>query len=86
MFMYSYSCNTGANTNSLNVTLNWDSVAGATGYHLYRNGASLAEVGATVTTYVDYNAPLKVDLVYELEARNAAGSTGPVYVTVMACD
>ena len=86
MFMYSYSCNTRANTNSLNVTLNWESVAGATGYHLSRNGVSLAELGPTAGTYIDYNAPLKVDLVYELEARNAVGSTAPVFVTVMACD
>ena len=86
MFMYSYACNTGTNTKGLNVTLNWESVAGATGYHLSRNGISLAELGPTAGTYIDYNAPLKVDLVYELEARNAVGSTAPVYVTVMACD
>ncbi len=86
MFMYSYSCNTGANTNSLNVTLNWDSVAGATGYRLSRNGVSLAELGATAITYIDYNAPLKVDLQYKLEAMNAGGSTPPVYITVPACD
>ena len=86
MFMYSYACNTGTNSKGLNVTLNWESVAGATGYHLSRNGVSLAELGPTAGTYIDYNAPLKVDLVYELEARNAVGSTAPVYVTVMAFD
>ncbi len=86
MFMYSYSCDTGANPHILDVTLNWEPVAGATGYHLLRNGVSLAEVGPATTTYIDYNAPLKVDLVYELEALNAVGSTAPIYVTVLACD
>jgi hypothetical protein len=85
MFMYSYSCNTGSNPNGLNVTLTWDAVAGATGYHLYRNGASLARVGATVGSYTDYDAPMNVNLMYELEALNEAGSTAPVYVMVPAC-
>jgi hypothetical protein len=71
---------------SLSVTLNWWLVDGATGYHLSRNGVSLAEVGPTVGTYVDYNAPLNVDLLYELDARNAVGSTAPEYVMVPACD
>jgi len=86
MFMYSYSCHPGGNLNSLNVTLTWQPAAGATGYHLSRNGVSLAEVGPTVGVYVDYDAPMKVNLVYELEARNAAGSTGPQYVMVPACN
>ena len=85
MFMYSYSCDT-ANTNTLTVTLTWHSVAGATGYHLYRNGVSLAEVGVTTTLYIDYNAPMKVNLEYKLEALNTGGSTAPVYVTVPACN
>jgi hypothetical protein len=85
MFMYSYSCNTGSGTNTFNVTLTWDAVAGATGYHLYRNGVSLASVGATVGSYTDYYAPMNVNLMYELEALNAVGSTAPVYVMVPAC-
>jgi len=85
MFMYSYSCNTGSNTNGLNVTLTWAAVAGATGYHLTRNGISLARVGATVGSFTDFNAPMHVNLMYELEALNAVGSTAPVYTMVPAC-
>ncbi|MGD0751090.1 MAG: SH3 domain-containing protein [Anaerolineales bacterium] len=85
MFMYSYSCNPGTSKNTFNVTLTWDSVLGATGYHLYRDGVSLASVGATVGSYTDYNAPMNVNLMYELEALNENGSTAPVYVMVPAC-
>jgi hypothetical protein len=85
MFMGTYTCNPGTSTNTFNVILTWDSVAGATGYHIFRNGASLASVGATEGTYIDYNAPMNVNLVYELEALNAAGSTTPVYAVIPAC-
>jgi hypothetical protein len=85
MFMYAYTCNPGTSTNTFNVTLNWESVAGATGYHLFRNGASLATLGAT-TSYTDYDAPMNVTLEYRLEAINAVGATAPVYVQVPACD
>lgn len=85
MFMYSYSCNPGTSKNTFNVTLTWESVAGATGYHLTRNGASLVSVGATVTSYTNSNAPMNVNLMYELEALNENGSTAPEYVMVPAC-
>jgi hypothetical protein len=85
MFMYSYSCNPGSSNNTFNVTLSWDGVAGATGYHLSRNGVSLASVGESVGSYTDFNAPMNVNLMYELEALNAVGSTAPVYVMVPAC-
>ena len=85
MFNYTYFCKTGGNTTSMDVTLTWEAVAGATGYHLYRNGTSLAEVGAGTTMYTDYNAPTKTSLVYELQALNAVGSTAPVYVSVLPC-
>ena len=85
MFMYSYTCNSGGSSNTFNVTLTWEAVAGATGYHLTRNGISLARVGAGVTSYTDSNAPMNVNLTYELEALNAVGSTAPVYTMVPAC-
>jgi len=85
MFTYTYSCHTGGNTKSMDVTLSWGAVDGATGYHLYRNSVSLARLGAAESTYIDYNAPMNGNLVYELEALNAVGSTAPVFVTVLAC-
>ena len=69
----------------MDVTLSWGAVDGATGYHLYRNSVSLARLGAAESTYIDYNAPMNGNLVYELEALNAVGSTAPVFVTVLAC-
>ena len=85
MFMYSYTCRSTSEGDTFNVTLTWNSVDGATGYSISRNGVPLAEVGATGGVYIDYDAPMHVNLVYQLEARNAGGSTGPQYVMVPAC-
>jgi len=85
MFMATYTCNPGTSTNTFNVTLTWDQVAGATGYHIYRNDRSLAVIGATETSYTDYDAPMNVVLLFRLEAINAVGATSPVYVSVPPC-
>jgi hypothetical protein len=77
-----YNCDT--KNNSMVATLNWGKVDGATGYRLFRNGVSLAGLGASDTTFVD-NAPMAVDLAYELEAFNAAGSTVRASVSLPAC-
>jgi len=70
---------------SLSVKLTWSAAAHVTGYHLYRSGNLLQTFGANVTTYTDGSAPLGKDLLYELEAFNANGSSARVQTTVSAC-
>jgi hypothetical protein len=81
-FTGSYNCDTAKH--SMKVTLNWASVEEATGYRLFRNGVSIARLGPAETTYRE-NAPMSVDLVYELLAYNNAGSTPRVSVMFPAC-
>ena len=69
----------------LTVQLSWADVANASGYHLYRNGTLLASLNANVSSYLDKTAPLGHDLLYELEAFNADGSSARVQTTVSAC-
>ena len=78
---YSYSCNTGTNTNSMDVTLTWKWLERRA---IIFTGTVLRWARSDGQRHIDYNAPLKVDLVYELEAPQAVGSTAPVYVTVSA--
>jgi hypothetical protein len=80
-FVGSYICDTTKHT--LGVSLNWAVVEKATGYNLYLNGVLLAEVGST--TYHN-NAPLSIDLVYELEAFDDYSVSPRVLVRVPACD
>ena len=70
---------------TLTVQLSWADVANASGYHLYRNGTLLASPNWNVSTYLDKTAPLGHDLLYELEAFNANGSSARVQTTVSAC-
>jgi Bacterial SH3 domain len=77
-----YNCDTGRS--SMRVTLYWAPVDGATGYRLFRNGVSISKLGPTDTTYVD-NAPMSVDLVYELVAFDNVGSTPRASVFMPAC-
>ena len=79
----SYVCSRYKNINVLDVTISWGLVDGATGYRLFRNGVALSDLGPTVTSYLDDGAPIKTDLVYELEALNAAGSTAPSTVMIL---
>jgi hypothetical protein len=69
---------------TLTVDLNWASVAGATGFNLYRNGVLLSSFGSGTTTYID-NAPVGADLAYAVEAVNAYGHSGQVTTSVPAC-
>ena len=71
-------------TMTLSVTLNWATVAGATGFNIYRNGSLLTSVGSGVTSYTD-NAPMGLDLTYAVEAVNADGHSGQVTTSVPAC-
>jgi len=81
-FVNSFVCNTTLKT--MGVSFNWAAVGGVTGYRIYRDGSPLTEVGPTVTSYHD-DAPLGVDLVYELEAFNDYGVAARISTNVPAC-
>jgi hypothetical protein len=85
MFVGSYVCDVSTKKHTLGVSLNWSLVPRATGYRLYLNGVLLAELAPTVTAYHN-NAPLNVDLVYELEAFSDYSVAARVSVRVPACD
>lgn len=69
----------------LNVTLRWAPVDGATGYSIYRNGAHLVSVAAGVTTFYDQDAPMDIDLLYEVQAYNDYGASASNTTNVSAC-
>jgi uncharacterized protein YgiM (DUF1202 family) len=77
-----YKCDIASKT--LTVTFDWSAAEDATSYIIYRNGTQLAEVGPTVLSYSD-NAPLRVNLVYELEALNDYGVAPRISKNVLAC-
>ena len=81
-FSGTYNCDT--TNNSMQVRLYWEPVDGAAGFRLFRNGVSITRLGPTDTTYAE-NAPLSVNLVYELEAYNNQGSTASASVMLPAC-
>jgi hypothetical protein len=60
-------------------------VSNESGYHLYRNGALIATLGANVTFYVDDDLPMDHGITYELEAFNADGVSERLTTTVSAC-
>jgi uncharacterized protein YgiM (DUF1202 family) len=82
-FVNSYTCDTALN--KLGVSFNWAAVVGQTGYHIYRNGTILTDVGPDVTSYHD-DAPLGVALIYELEPFNSDGVGPRSSSNVPACD
>lgn len=82
LFVGSYICD--PSTKKLGVTLNWAKVAKATGYRIYRNGVLLDTLGATATAYHD-NAPLKMSLVYELQAINDYDASPRVSALIPEC-
>ena len=72
---------------SSQVTLSWDAATddvGVTGYEVFRDDVSLAEIGTT-TGYVDQTVSPQTSYEYRVRARDAAGNwsglSGPVPVT-----
>jgi hypothetical protein len=59
--------------NILNVSLTWKSQNDAAGFHLYRNGELLENLGPMATSYQDNSPPFNANLIYELEAYNDNG-------------
>jgi hypothetical protein len=81
-FVNSYVCDTSKKT--LTVALNWAAVDYVTGYHIYRDGTQVAELGPTATSYGD-KAPRGENVVYELEAFNDYGVAPRIATNVPAC-
>jgi hypothetical protein len=82
LFESSATCN--AVLKTLGVRLDWAAAHGATGYRIYRNSVLLTTSSGSLTSYHD-DAPVGVDLVYELEAFNAYGVAVRVQTSVPAC-
>jgi len=69
---------------TLGVRLDWSAAQDTTGYRIYRNGVLLTTLDGSLTSYHD-DAPLGVDLVYELEAFNEYGVAVRAQTSVPAC-
>jgi len=83
-FANTYTCSGALHT--LQVTLTWDGVSNVTGYRIYRNGSLVGTVGPNSAAFTDKVAPLKMKLVYLLEAFNDYGAANRVKTTVPSCD
>lgn len=72
-------------TTASTVTLDWDDVAGATNYVVYRNGSELGS--GPNSDWLDMGLSAETTYSYTVAARNAAGSSspaGPVDATTLA--
>jgi hypothetical protein len=61
--------------------LSWESSSGAESYRLYRNGALIATLGASSTSYDDHNQP-KTTQIYTLTAVGAGGAVASTTISV----
>jgi hypothetical protein len=82
LFESSGDCNTILKT--FGVRLDWSAAQDATGYRIYRNGVWLTSVAGSETSYHD-DAPMNLDLVYDLEAFNNYGMAVRVQTSAPAC-
>ncbi len=74
---YTYSCSYSAGSIQVNVALSWNAVANATGYRVYRNDQTIAEVHDPSFAEVTLVASLSEVLTYRVEAFNAGGVSPP---------
>ncbi len=74
---YTYSCSYSAGSIQVSVALNWNAVANATGYRVYRNDQKIAEVLEPSFAEVTLVASLSEMLTYQVEAFNAGGVSQP---------
>jgi hypothetical protein len=83
-FANTYTCS--ATLHTLEVSLTWSVESNVTGYRIYRNGSLVGDVGPHTAAFNDSAAPLKLKLVYQLEAYNDYGVGNRVKTTVPSCD
>jgi hypothetical protein len=82
-FVVEKKCNPGAGTFS--VAFKWEIGSGHDGFKLYRNGNQIIEMDETKFRFTDKNAPLNVNLSYELVAFNKYGVSASAVQIVQAC-
>ena len=70
--------------NTMTVWLTWTSAQGASGYHIYRNGSLIVQLGPKANSYTD-KAPRSVDLKYQIEALNDYGVAPRLETQIRAC-
>ncbi len=78
---YTYSCSYSAGNIQMSVSLTWNAVANATGYRVYRNDQTIAEVREPSFAEVTLVASLSEVLTYRVEAFNAGGVSQPKTIT-----
>lgn len=67
------------------VSFSWTIGADSDGIRIYRNGARIIELKAERLNYKDINAPLEINLTYELEAFNKNGTSQKAVQIVPMC-
>ncbi len=67
------------------LTLTWSDVSNENGYRVYRDGSSLATLGANITSYQD-DPPFGGPYTYAVEAYNNSGTSARVAVTDPGCN
>lgn len=82
-FVTNQVCQPGPKKNE--ITFSWTVGANTDGFHIYRNGSRIIELKAGRLNYKDINAPLEVNLTYELEAFNKNGTSIKVIQIIPAC-
>ena len=72
---------------SSSVKLIWsDNSSNETGFRLYRNGSSIASLGAGTTTYTDSSLSANTSYTYELRAYNSVGDSSGTSIMVTTED
>jgi hypothetical protein len=82
LFVNDYVCISGAE--SFGVLLDWAAAQNATGYRIYRDSELLTTLAGSATSYHD-DAPMNMELVYELEAFNQNGVASRLQTDIPAC-
>lgn len=82
-FVVDKNCNPGAGTFA--VSFKWASGGDGDGFRLHRNGAQIIEMNSSKTKFTDKNAPLNINLSYELFAFNKYGISTSAVQIVPAC-
>lgn len=83
-FSFGFTSHCDTTLNTMTVSLTWAATQGATAYNIYRNGTLVTKVGQKAISYTD-NAPLQVDLKYQLVPINDYGVGPSQTVKVSGC-
>jgi hypothetical protein len=67
------------------IALTWAAQDNLTGYHLYRNGNLIKDLGPKAVAYTDNSPPFGVNISYELQAYNDLGASSNAGTSVPFC-